>query len=173
MIPDGNKAKLLSSVNHTTKTIHHIKYFWSEKFYNYMSNIVNRDISINGCNLVRADHPTNNKRDSECIYYREWLFVQLNKINYLNECLLCEVSFNNKKGCIAALYRSTSQNWLEFDNSISIFKRCLVIFTLLTLIFKLLLAILMLDQIIGRLGILKYLKAHELILSQLVMALDN
>ena len=54
-----------------------------------------------------------------------------------------------------------------------ILKRCLVIFTLLTLIFQLLLAILMLDQMICGLGILKHLEAHELILSQLVMALDN
>ena len=56
-----------------------------------------RDISINGYNLIRADHPSNNKRGGVCIYYRESLAVQLVKTNYLNECLLCEVSFNNKK----------------------------------------------------------------------------
>ena len=56
-----------------------------------------RDISINGYKLIRADHPSNSKRGGVCIFYRESLAVQSIKINYLNECLLCEVSFNNKK----------------------------------------------------------------------------
>ena len=30
----------------------------------------NRDISINGYNLIRADHPSSNKRGGVCIYYR-------------------------------------------------------------------------------------------------------
>ena len=40
-----------------------------------------RDISITGYNLIHADHPSNNKRGRVCI----------------NECLLCDVSFNNKQ----------------------------------------------------------------------------
>ena len=28
MVPAGNKAKCLSSVNHTTKTIHHHRHLW-------------------------------------------------------------------------------------------------------------------------------------------------
>ena len=46
-----------------------------------------RDISINGYNLIRADHPSNNRRGGVCIYYCESLAVQLVKINYLNEYL--------------------------------------------------------------------------------------
>ena len=57
--------------------------------------------------------------------YRESLAVQFVKTNYLNECLQCEVSFNNKKGYIAVLYRSTSQNGLEFDTFISSFEKIL------------------------------------------------
>ena len=56
-----------------------------------------RDTLINGYNLIRADHPSNNKRGEVCICYRESLAVQLVKTNYLSECLLCEVSINNKK----------------------------------------------------------------------------
>ena len=41
-----------------------------------------RDISINGYNLIHADHPSNNKRGGVCIYYRESLAVQLVKTNY-------------------------------------------------------------------------------------------
>ena len=84
-----------------------------------------RDISVNGYNLIRADHSSNNKRGGVCIYYRESLAVPLVKTNYLNECLLCEVSFNNKKGYIAVLYRYLSQNRLEFDTFISNFEKML------------------------------------------------
>ena len=65
---------------------------------------VDRDISNNGYNLVYADPQSNNKRGGVCIYYQESLAVQLVKINYPNQCLLCEVSFNNKKSYIAVLY---------------------------------------------------------------------
>ena len=40
------------------------------------------DISINGYNLIHADHPSNTKRGGVCIYYRESLAVQLVKTNY-------------------------------------------------------------------------------------------
>ena len=85
----------------------------------------NRDISINGYKLIRADHPSNSKRGGVCIFYRESLAVQSIKINYLTECLLCKFSFNNKKSYIAVLYRSPSQNSLEFDNFILSFEKLL------------------------------------------------
>ena len=56
-----------------------------------------KDISINGYNLICADHPSNNERGGLCIYHRESLAVQLVKIDYLNECLLYEISSSNKK----------------------------------------------------------------------------
>ena len=84
-----------------------------------------RDTLINGYNLIRADHPSNNKRGGVCIYYRESLAVQLVETNYLSECLLCELSINNKKSYVAVLYRSPSQNSLEFDNFILKFEMML------------------------------------------------
>ena len=69
-----------------------------------------RDILINGCNLIRADHPSNNKRGGVCIYYREPLAFQPVEVNYLGECFLCELSIINKKGYVAVLYRSPGQN---------------------------------------------------------------
>ena len=77
-----------------------------------------RDTLINGYNLIRADHPSNTKRGGVCIYYRESLAVQLVETNCLSKCLLCEVSINHKKSNVAVLYRSPSQNSLEFDNFI-------------------------------------------------------
>ena len=46
---------------------------------------------INGYNIIPADHPSDNKRGCVYIYYPESLVVQLAKINYLSECLLCQV----------------------------------------------------------------------------------
>ena len=82
----------------------------SETYLHSSVQSVDRDISVNGYNLIRADHSSNNKGGGVCIYYRESLAIQLVKINYLNEYLLREVSFNNKKGYIADLYRSPSEN---------------------------------------------------------------
>ena len=89
------------------------------------SSVQSDDISINGYKLICADHPSNSKRGGVCIFYRESLAVQSIKINYLNECLLCEVSINNKKSYIAVLYRSPSQNSLEFDNFTLSFEKLL------------------------------------------------
>ena len=126
-----------------------------------------RDISINGYNQ------RNNKRGGVSIYYRESLAIQLVKTNYLNECLLFKVSFNNKKGHIESYVNLPAKIDWNLILLFQILKRCLVIFTLLTLIFHLFLAILMLGRKSGGLVILKHLKAHKLIPSQLFMALDK
>ena len=97
----------------------------SETFLDSSVPTDDRELSINHYNLIRADHPSNNKRGGICIYYRESLAVQVFKIDYLNECLLNEVSINNKKGYIAVLYRSPSQDSLEFDNFILNFEKTL------------------------------------------------
>ena len=132
-----------------------------------------RDISINGYNLIRADLPSNNKRGGVCIYYRESLAVQLVKTNYLNQCLLCEISFNNEKVTLQSYIDPPAKIDWSLILLFQILKRCLVIFTLLTLIFRLFLAILMLGRISGAMVILKHVNAHKLILSQLLMSLNK
>ena len=72
--------------------------------------------------MIPTDHPSNNKRGCVYIYYPESLVVQLVKTNYLSECLLCQVSINNKKCYAEILYISPSQTSLEFDNFILDFK---------------------------------------------------
>ena len=132
-----------------------------------------RDILINGCNLIWADHSSNNKRGGVCIYHWESLAVELVETNYLSEGLLCEVSINNKKCYVAVLYKSPSQNSSKFDNFILILKWCLVILILLILISLSFLVILMWRQIIGDKVILKQVKDLELIISQLLMVSNN
>ena len=91
-----NMLKLSSIAAYNS--IHKYNFICISETYLYFSvQSVDRDISINSYNLIRADHPSNNKRGGVCVYYLESPAVQLVKINYLNECLLCEVSFNKKK----------------------------------------------------------------------------
>ena len=82
-------------------TIHKYDFVYISK--PYLDSTVctdDRDILINSYNLVRADHPSNNKRCGVCIYYQESLAVQLVETNYLSKCLLCDVSITNKKGML-------------------------------------------------------------------------
>ena len=69
----------------------------SETYLDSPVKLDDRDISINGYNLIRADLPSNNKRGAVCIYYRESLAIQLIKINYLNKSLLCKVYLTTKR----------------------------------------------------------------------------
>ena len=47
------------------------------------------------------------------MYYKESIVAKMINISYL-QCLLCEVMIDNR-GCIALIYRSSSQNSLEFQ----------------------------------------------------------
>ena len=46
-------------------------------------------------------------------------------VNYLSECLLCEVTFDNNKGCIAVLHKSPSQTSSDFKYFLSNFEKML------------------------------------------------
>ena len=64
-----NMLKLFSAVAYNSI----YKYDFISISETYLDSSVqsdNRDISINGYNLIRADHPSNNKRSGVCIYYR-------------------------------------------------------------------------------------------------------
>ena len=99
---------ILSSIA-AYNTIHKYDVIWiSETYLDSSVRTDDKDILINGYNLICADHPSNNKRGRVCINYQKFLAAQLVETNYLSECLLCEVSINNKKGCVAVLYRSAS-----------------------------------------------------------------
>ena len=53
-----------------------------------------------GYNMIHPDHPKNIKQGGVCFYYRETLPVKTTQINYLPECLACEVSYGNKKSLL-------------------------------------------------------------------------
>ena len=61
-------------------------------------------LNIKGYNLYRSDHPNNVKRGGVCAYIRELLPVRCLSNTYLQECLILEISINNKKGYVVSLY---------------------------------------------------------------------
>ena len=85
----------------------------------YLDNSVlsdESDLNFPGYKLVRAHYPGNVKKGGVCIYFKESLCICfLDVPSNSNERLLCELSYKNKKGFIATLYRSPSQLREEFE----------------------------------------------------------
>ena len=74
------------------------------------------DLNFPGYKLVRFDYQGNVKRGGVRIYFKDSLSIRfLDVPSNLDECLLCELSYNNKKCFIATLYRSPSQSREEFE----------------------------------------------------------
>ena len=90
----------------------------SETYLDSSVRTDDRDILINGYNIIHADHPSNNKKGGVCIYYQESLAVQLVKTNYLSKCLLCKVSINNKKGYVMLWFFSVIHEQVAIFNDI-------------------------------------------------------
>ena len=72
--------------------------FVSETFLNSSFESNDKDLMIDGYNLIRSDHPSNTKRGGACIFFKEFLAVRILNITSLTECLVCKVKIRNKKG---------------------------------------------------------------------------
>ena len=68
-----------------------------------------KNLEIPGCDLIRADHPSNSKRGGACVYYRNSLPLKILDIFYLQECIVFELKIGNKFCKIVSLYRSHNQ----------------------------------------------------------------
>ena len=55
--------------------------FISKTYLDSSVSLDDKDIAIEGYNIVRADHPRSQKKGGVCIYYKESLAVQLININ--------------------------------------------------------------------------------------------
>ena len=71
---------------------------------------------MQGYKLIRADHPSNVKRGGVCVYCKNYLSLKLLNINYLQQCIIFDLSIKNKLCIIAQFYRSPSQSQSEFTN---------------------------------------------------------
>ena len=75
--------------------------------------------------MIREDHPSNVKQGSVCIFYKETLCVRVVTLSSLSECIIFEVSIQNNKDYIGVVYRSPSQDTIEFQNFLSNFETIL------------------------------------------------
>ena len=62
-----------------------------------------KNIQLDGYNLLRADHPSNSKQGGVCILYKKTLGVCIVKSLSFNECIICEVSIQNSKGYVGVV----------------------------------------------------------------------
>ena len=69
----------------------------NETFLNSSFESNDKDLMIEGYNLIRSDHPSNTKRGGVCIYYKEYSAVPIVNITSLTECLVCEVIIQKQK----------------------------------------------------------------------------
>ena len=121
---DSVKVSLLQAYN----SIHNYDLIClSETYLDSSASLDDNTLSIQGYNLVRADHPSNTKRGGVCIYYKETLAIRFLDINsILSECLLCEINIDGKKGYLATLYRSPSQTQEDFETFLYQFEKLLL-----------------------------------------------
>ena len=87
----------------------------SETHLNSEISTDDKNLEIPGYYLLRADHPSNNKRGGVCIFYRTNLPLRVLNISYLSECITFEISIGNKVCRFIHLYRSPSQTQGEFQ----------------------------------------------------------
>ena len=79
-------------------------------------------MKIPGYELIRVDHPSNQKRGGICIHHKYFLPVKVNNISCLNECLNFSLSVYWKQCNITLIYRSPSQSSEVFDTFLSNFE---------------------------------------------------
>ena len=99
----------------------------------------NKNIQRNGYNMIRADHPSNAKRNGVWIFYKETLALRVaNSLNF-SEFIVCEVSIKISRGYIGVIYRSPNQNIIEFEIFFSNFEKILNYTTLTNGLFTIIL----------------------------------
>ena len=89
--------------------------FLSETFLDSSFDTDDPELSIDGYQLERADHPNDTKESGVCVYYKENLPLRIrNDLSLLQECLVCEIKVDRKKCFVTGLYRSPSQTSDQF-----------------------------------------------------------
>ena len=97
----------------------------SESFLDSSITTDDQSLYLNGYEMVRSDHPSDTKRGGVCIYYKDFLSVRIVKTPQIHEFILCEVTIQNKKGYVAVIYRSPSQDREQFESFSSAFEEVL------------------------------------------------
>ena len=88
-----------------------------ETFLNSSIETNDDRISIDGYNLIRADHPSDSKGGGVCIYYKEHIpLIKRDNICTLDSCLETQIRSQNEKCFLKCIYCSPSQSRDEFDD---------------------------------------------------------
>ena len=90
----------------------------SETYLDSSTTSDDDNLAISGYNLIRSDHPSNNKRGGVCINYKKILPLRVLGIQYLQECINFELNTAGKICNFISLYRSPSQIQDEFKKFI-------------------------------------------------------
>ena len=89
----------------------------SETFLNSSIQFIDDRISVDGHNLIGADHPSDSKRGGVCIYYKEYiLLIKQDNICTLHNCLVTEIHSQGEKCFLTCFYCSPSQTHDEFED---------------------------------------------------------
>ena len=86
----------------------------SEIFLDFSFESDDKDLMLDAYNLIQSDYQGNTKKGGVYIYYKESLRICLVDTTFLPEWLVCEVTFQNKKGYVAVMYRSPNQCSMDF-----------------------------------------------------------
>ena len=97
----------------------------SETYFEETYLLETEEFSKTNRAFIRADHPSNTKRGVVCINYKESLGVKVLDVSFKIEYILCEVMVQSKRGCVAVMYRSPSQNNTAFDDFLTSFDNLL------------------------------------------------
>ena len=92
----------------------------AKKWGGFLDSSIQSDdekIKIDGYTLIRADHPSDSKKNGVCIYYKEHIpLIKRDDLCTLNNCLVTEIRSQNEKCFLTCIYRSPSQSRDEFEN---------------------------------------------------------
>ena len=68
----------------------------SETYLNSSTTSNDDNLAISGYKLICSDHPSNNKRDGFCIYYKTFLPLHVLCIQYVQECINFQLNIGGK-----------------------------------------------------------------------------
>ena len=81
----------------------------SETFLTSSIDSSDTRILIDGYNLIRSDHPSDSKRGSVCMYYKEHIsLIKRDDIYTLDNCLVTEICSQSEKYFLTCIYGGLS-----------------------------------------------------------------
>ena len=88
-----------------------------ETFLGSTLDLNKENINIDDYSILRADHPSNNKRGGVCIYFKQSLpLIRRDDLSTMQEAIVTEISVKNETCFFTCFYRSPSQSHDEFEN---------------------------------------------------------